>query len=90
MVLVEALASGRPLITTKSGAIPEVVGTAAELVEPYQVAHLAHTLEGLLSSERRRNELAAAGRAHALRNYSLPVVAEQLAGVYSSILKAQP
>jgi alpha-maltose-1-phosphate synthase len=82
MVLAEALACGRPLITTESGAIPEVVGEAARLVPPYDVDALSEALSALLASETECKRLGAAGRERALRRYGVPVVAEQLATVY--------
>ena len=41
MVLVEAMASGRALMSSASGAIPEVVGDCALLVPPYDTDALA-------------------------------------------------
>jgi len=86
MVLAEAMACGRPLLTTRSGAIPEVVGPAAELVDPYDVAGLAGALCRLLHDGARRAELSAAGRVRALEHYDVPVVAAQLEQVYREVL----
>lgn len=86
MVLGEAMACGRPLLTTASGAIPEVVGDAAEVVAPYDVPALADALDGLLSSEDRRLALGSAGRLRAKQLYDIPVVASKLAAAYREIL----
>jgi alpha-maltose-1-phosphate synthase len=85
MVLAEALACGCPLITTESGAIPEVVGDAARLVPPYDIEALSEALGSLLASEAERKALGEAGRERALRRYAVPVVAEQLAAVYEDV-----
>ena len=45
MVLVEAMAAGTPVVTTTSGAIPEVVGSDADLVAPGDWMALARTLQ---------------------------------------------
>jgi glycosyltransferase involved in cell wall biosynthesis len=88
MVLVEAMACGRPLLTTSSGAIAEVVGDAAEIVPAYDVATLARALGGLLNDRERRAALGAAGRHRAERRYDLPVVAAGLAEAYHQVLGA--
>jgi glycosyltransferase involved in cell wall biosynthesis len=46
MVLVEALAAGTPVVAASSGAIPEVVGDAAELFTPGVWLGLARVLDG--------------------------------------------
>lgn len=48
MVLLEAMASGLPIVATVSGAIPEVVGNAALLAHPTDLAALEHSLRALL------------------------------------------
>ena len=44
MVLVKVMASGLPIVTTRSGSIPEVVGDTAELVQPADGYTLADSL----------------------------------------------
>ena len=86
MVLAETMASGRPLITTTSGAIPEVVGDAASLVPPYDGEALAAALAELLTQPERRAALAQSSRQRALSRYALPVVAARLRQVYAQVL----
>jgi starch synthase len=86
MVLGEALACGRPLITTASGAIPEVVGDAACVVEPYDVPALTRALAELLGDAAAQESLGRAGRHRAETLYDVPVVARRLAGVYTEML----
>ena len=61
----EAMASGVPVITTRSTAIPEVVGEAGILVPPCDVEALQIALERLLGNPALRAELATAGLARA-------------------------
>ncbi len=61
LVPLEAMAAGVPVVTTRAGAIPEVVGDAAELVEVGDVDGLADALGRVLSDEDRRVELIEAG-----------------------------
>ncbi|MGV9674705.1 glycosyltransferase family 4 protein [Nocardia sp. NPDC003482] len=79
---VEALASGTPLVASRAGALPEVVGDCAELVEPGNVDELTAAVGGLLDSPTRRAALSTAGRARALAVYSWEAVAAQTVSVY--------
>ncbi|GAA1987135.1 glycosyltransferase family 4 protein [Amycolatopsis minnesotensis] len=57
----EAMACGTPVVATSGGALPEVVGDAAELVPPANPAALAVALCNLLRDPARRAELSEAG-----------------------------
>lgn len=57
----EAMACGAPVITSRTHALMETVGEAARLVDPHDARALAGTMAELLSDERARGELAAAG-----------------------------
>ncbi|WP_067885601.1 glycosyltransferase family 4 protein [Nocardia vaccinii] len=83
---VEAMASGTPLVASRAGALPEVVGDCAELVEPGNVAELARAIGGLLDSRRRLDEIGAAGRRRALSVYSWEAVAAQTVSVYEQAI----
>lgn len=61
LVPLEAMAAGVPVVSTRAGAIPEVVGDAAELVAVGDVDALAGALDRLVDDEGRRAELVAAG-----------------------------
>src|SRR5262249_62350722 len=51
---VEHMASGTPLIVSRTGALPEVVGDTAVQVTPRDPGELAAALRGLLGSPERR------------------------------------
>ena len=57
---VEHMASGTPLVASRTGALPEVTGDAAVLVEPGDPEVLAATLRDLLDSPEQRARLGAA------------------------------
>ena len=86
MVLVEAMASGRALVTTTSGAISEVVGDCAVLVPPYDIRALTYALERLLQEPQERMALGLRARDRASHLYSIPRVASQLADCYRGVL----
>lgn len=57
----EALACGVPLLTSQTSSLPEVVGQAALMVDPYDVAQITHGLEKLLTDQKLRDRLRQAG-----------------------------
>ncbi|MCG5434400.1 glycosyltransferase family 4 protein [Mycobacterium sp. MYCO198283] len=82
---VEAMASGTPIVASRAGALPEVLGddgTCAELVEPADVEGLIRVIGGLLESPDRLRSLGAAGRRRAVEVFSWESVAAQTAQVY--------
>jgi glycosyltransferase involved in cell wall biosynthesis len=61
----EAMAAGVPVVTTNAGALPEVVGDAALLVEPGRPDVLAEALAEVLTDDERRAGLIERGYARA-------------------------
>jgi len=72
-VIVEALASGNAVVTTRFGSVEELVrdGETGLLVPPRDPAALAAALRRLAEDEPLRESLAAAGRAVVAREYDL-------------------
>lgn len=84
---VEAMASGTPLVASRAGALPEVVGDCAELIEPGDVDALTRILGELLDSPDRRERMGAAGRSRALDLFSWAAVAAQTVAVYERAIE---
>ncbi|MGI8457549.1 MAG: glycosyltransferase [Propionibacteriaceae bacterium] len=84
-VAVEAMASGIPVVASRSGAIPDVVGDAGVLVEPGDVDGLRTALCDLRDPERRR-ALRDAGLQRAVR-FSWAAVAAQQRAFYVDALR---
>ena len=61
----EAMACGTPVVTSNVSSLPEVVGDAAVLVDPYSVPDIAEGLERVLDSEELQADLSARGRIRA-------------------------
>jgi glycosyltransferase involved in cell wall biosynthesis len=84
MVVIEAMALGRPVIASNEGGPPEVIddGRTGLLVPPRDPARLAHTMLDLLTDQQRRAEIAHAGRAVAHERFSAEEMTRALAAVY--------
>jgi glycosyltransferase involved in cell wall biosynthesis len=63
----EAMAAGTAVIASRRGALPEVAGDAARLVEPEDVGELAAAIDELLREPAVRADLARRGRQRAAR-----------------------
>ena len=74
-VAMEAMATGRPVITTRMGGIPDIVrhGETGLLIEPDDAAALAEAMETLLNDPGLRRRMGAAGRAVIERDFSAEV-----------------
>jgi glycosyltransferase involved in cell wall biosynthesis len=82
---VEAMSSGTPIVASRAGALPEVLGAeglCAELVAPGDVEGLTKVLGDLLDSPGRRYQLGVAGRQRAVDVYSWESVAAQTVSIY--------
>ena len=85
--VLEALASGVPVVSTKVGGVPFIVedGVTALLVEPGQAQAMADALLRLADDSALRHRLATAGLADVQR-YAWPRIAPLLANVYRAAI----
>lgn len=82
---VEAMASGTPVVASRAGALPEVLGPdgdCARLVRPGDTDDLIRVLGCLLNSPDELRRMGASGRRRALEVYSWKSVAAQTVDVY--------
>ncbi|MCV7422656.1 glycosyltransferase family 4 protein [Mycobacterium yunnanensis] len=87
---VEAMASGTPIVASRAGALPEVVGedgVCARLVRPGDVDDLTRVLGELLDSPLELRRLGANGRTRAVDVFSWESVAAQTVSVYERAMK---
>jgi len=85
----ELMACATPLIASRAGAIPEVVGPdglCADLVTPGDVGELEAALAALLDDPQRRATYGAAGRRRVEELFSWRAVAAQVAKVYEETI----
>ncbi len=86
---VEAMSCATPLVATRAGAIPEVVGTdgeAALLVPPSDSGKLAESIGRLLDDAPLRARMGQAGRSRVEERYSWAAVAAKTAAHYETVL----
>jgi glycosyltransferase involved in cell wall biosynthesis len=77
----EAMSAGVPVVTTRTGGIPEVVGDAALVVPPADTDALAEALGKVLSDPSLATDLSARGLVNVSR-FSWDRTADELAALY--------
>ncbi len=86
MVLVEAMALGKPCIATNIGGPPEVISHGETgLITSTHPAAIAEAMSALTNSQELRKQFGAAGRVRAESLFSLARQAEEFATVLNAI-----
>ena len=90
LYLLEALATGVPIVQPNTAAFPEIVETTGGgiLYEHGSVTALVDAWEELLGDPARARTLGATGREKVFRDYSMPHMAEQFLGLTAECAKA--
>ena len=83
--VIEAMACGTPVVTSRASSLPEIAGDAALLAPPESTAAHLEALEGLLESESMRQELANRGRLRA-SEFTWSSSAERLKHYFEDLL----
>ena len=84
LVLLEAMQSGTPLITSNLSAMPEIAETAGLIVDPYKVDEIAEAMDRLAFDADLRSRLGRAGLERA-RNFSWERTARESLAAYRRI-----
>ncbi len=84
--LLEAMSAGTPVLGARAGSIPEVVGPAAELVDPTDEAAMAAALVRLVTDDSHRNELVRLGTER-IATYSWTRCATSIAALYRTLAR---
>ncbi len=80
----EAMASGTPVVTSRTSSIPEVVGDAALMIDPTDRSQLVSAMFRVLSDERLARSLREKGR-HQVKKFNWYRVARGVLGVYYEV-----
>ena len=81
----EAMASGTPVITSNVSSLPEVVGDAAVLIDPYDPVAIAGAMQRVLDDAALRQNLRARGLARA-RHFSWERSITRVRQIYDEVL----
>lgn len=90
MALIEAMACGLPIVTTDSGAIPEVVGNSAMIVPQNNAPELFRALDTLLSTADIRKKLGTIAYMRARDMFGAHKFSQSIAQIYEKLLNPYP
>ncbi len=88
IAIIEAMASGVPVVGTTIGAVPDLIrdGVEGRVVEPGDVEALADALQALIENPQLRADMSRAVRQRAEDHHSLERLSDRLAEIYWSVL----
>jgi glycosyltransferase involved in cell wall biosynthesis len=89
MVILEAMASGKPIISTKTGGIPEIISNNINglLIPPRNHEKLAELIKYLIKEDKTREEMGDFNRKQILEIYNYSTIAKKLNEIYSKFKK---
>lgn len=83
--VIEGMAASRPVIVTRSGAMPEIVGDAGLVVPKRDPAALASAIDRVLADERLAAALGRAGRRRVEERYSMDRYVDRMVEAYARL-----
>lgn len=88
IAIIEAMASGLPVIASSVGAVPDLIrdGIEGRVVEPGDVPALAAALGELIGDPARRAAMAAASHQRAEQFHNLEGLSRRLSAIYAAVL----
>lgn len=85
MTLIESMSSGTPVVATKVGGIPEVVGDKGILTEPNNPENLAKSIIKALDDKKKYAALVKDSRKRVEENFSWDIVSKRLMSLYEKL-----
>jgi len=91
IVLCEAMACGKPVVSTRTGGIPDIVkdGENGILIEQKSVEQLSSAIIKLLKNGALSRKFGMSGKTSVLKNFSYASISGAYSSVYRSLLKAK-
>jgi len=87
VVLYEALASGKAIVTTRAGGNPEIVSNKCGLlVPPRSSSDLYEGMKRLLEDEKLRKRMEKSSRERAVENFTWDIAAKRYESIYKDVL----
>ncbi len=83
----EAMAAGTPVITSNVSSLPEVVGDAAILIDPYEPAEIADAMRRVLTDEQLRADLRQKGLLR-VKEFSWERSVQRVRAIYTEVIEA--
>jgi len=92
MVLLEAMASKKPIVSTRVGAIPQLIEDKFNglLVDPGNVVELADSIKFLISDKEQAQLFSERGYGKVFKEFSSRIMAENYEKSYQQLLKSNP
>src|SRR5262249_35143253 len=87
--VLEAMQCGCPVITTRRGSLPEVVGDPAYIVNPDNITDIVKGITDVMNNKKLQGRLSKSGLEQA-KKFSLAKTIKQTVEAYSSFKKALP
>jgi glycosyltransferase involved in cell wall biosynthesis len=89
MVVLEAMASGVPVVASKVGGVPDLIedGRTGLLFNPLEPASMCHSVDMLLNSPMLRMALAETAKKQALIRFAPKVIAQRHLEIYREVLQ---
>jgi glycosyltransferase involved in cell wall biosynthesis len=87
--LIEAMAAGKPVVATRTGAVPDIVedGRSGVLVQPEDAASLAAGIARLLNDPAAAARMGQGAQARVREAFSLDRMTDQIEAVYRELIK---
>ena len=87
--LIEAMAAGKPVVATRTGAVPDIVedGRSGVLVQPEDAASLAAGIARLLDDPAAAARMGQDAQARVREAFSLDRMTDQIEAVYRELIK---
>ncbi|MBW1938537.1 MAG: glycosyltransferase family 4 protein [Deltaproteobacteria bacterium] len=91
LILLEAMAAGLPVVSTREGAIPEIIddGVTGFIIDKQNPGKLAEKLECLISNLDQAKKMGQAGRAKFEQNYTIEKFYHNLVEIFNEVMGAQ-